>query len=176
MISERYGPNHSAVNSFVEGLSIIPWFTALGEPTAEDSVLVRVGLDDVLEIHPNQDHMWGNVLHDNELPIDRLILDSCRLGADNALQSAVHITGDPVDDFYVGLVQNHPGYYRDSHMYVYELVHLPERLVLYAAREMLVADLAPELHFFTDLMPWFGRGHWPLGWQGNWPNGKLIVW
>lgn len=29
--------------------------------------------------------------------------------------------------------------------------------------------------FFTDLMKWYVRGHFPCGWEGEYPLGKLIV-
>ena len=29
--------------------------------------------------------------------------------------------------------------------------------------------------FFLSLMEWYKRGHWPCGWEGTYPDGKLIV-
>ncbi len=170
-----YGPNHDAVALFVDELSRIPWCSALGAPTESDDLLVRFGLEDVLALHARPYQLWGDLLLTHEEPIDRLILSSGRLGADDALQPSVRITGETVSDFFVDLAQDYPGYYKDSYSYAYELVDPPVRLVLYAAREVLVADLA-DFHFFRDLMPWFKRGHWPIGWQGKWPEGKLILW
>ena len=169
------GNNHDAVASFVEELSRIPWYSALGEPTDSDELLVRVSLDDVLALHPHPDQLWGDLLVTHEAPVDRLILSSGRLGADDALQTSVRINGDSVSDFFVSLDQAYPDYYKDSYQYAYELIDLPVRLVRYAAREILISDLA-DMHFFRDLMPWFKRGHWPMGWQGQWPDGKLILW
>ncbi|HEU4835047.1 MAG TPA: hypothetical protein VFS90_11550 [Pyrinomonadaceae bacterium] len=171
-----YGPNQERVEEFLDQLSRIPWFTAVGMPTDHDGQLIRVRLEDVLALHPRPYQLWGNLLLAHEEPVDRLILDSARLGADNALQTSVQIRGDTVDDFFVRLAQDYPGYYKNTHSYAHELIALPTRLVLYAARETLIADLAPELSFFHDLMPWFARGHWPIGWQGNWPDGSLILW
>jgi hypothetical protein len=170
-----YGPNHDAVASFIEQLPRIPWCAALGEPTDSDDLLVRVGLEDVLALHPSSYQLWGDLLLTHEASIDRLILSSGRLGADDALQSSVRIAGDSIDDFFVNLAQTFPDYYKDSHSYAHELIDPPVRLVRYAAREILVSDLA-DMHFFRDLMPWFKRGHWPIGWQGHWPDGKLILW
>jgi len=84
--------------------------------------------------------------------------------------------GGAVDDFLVGLTREYPGYYKDTYLYIHDLVVLPDRLVRYAARELLVADIAPDLMFFGGLMSWLHRGHWPLGWQGNWPSGRLMLW
>lgn len=170
-----YGPNHAAVASFVEELPSIPWCSALGEPTESDELLVRVGLEDVLALDPHPYQLWGDLLVAHEAGVDHLILSSGRLAADDALQSSVRITGDSIDDFFVNLAQTFPGYYKDSFQYRYELIKPPVRLVLYAAREILISDLA-DVHFFRDFMPWFKRGHWPVGWQGHWPDGKLILW
>jgi hypothetical protein len=170
-----YGLNHDAVAAFVEELSCIPWCSAIGEPTELDEQLARVSLEDVLALHPDTYQLWGDLLFAHESPVDRLIFSSARLGADDALQSSVRISGDSVDDFLVRLMQIFPGYYKDSYCYAFELIDPPVRLVRYAAREVLVSDLS-DLHFFRDLMPWFKRGHWPIGWQGQWPDGKLILW
>jgi hypothetical protein len=29
--------------------------------------------------------------------------------------------------------------------------------------------------FFLNLMEWYRLGHWPCGWEGKYPEGKLIV-
>ena len=29
--------------------------------------------------------------------------------------------------------------------------------------------------FYVGLMNWYRRGHWPCGWEGNYPDGRLIV-
>ena len=62
----------------------------------------------------------------------------------------MRITGDSVDDFFVNLAQTFPGYYKDSCQYAYELINPPVRLVLYAAREILVSDLTKCISFVTS--------------------------
>ena len=29
--------------------------------------------------------------------------------------------------------------------------------------------------FYIHLMEWYRKGHWPCGWEGEYPDGKLIV-
>lgn len=29
--------------------------------------------------------------------------------------------------------------------------------------------------FFLDLFPFYEAGHFPCGWRGNWPDGKLVI-
>lgn len=35
--------------------------------------------------------------------------------------------------------------------------------------------LAGEPGFFTSLLPWYDRGRWPIGWDGEYPAGRLRV-
>lgn len=35
--------------------------------------------------------------------------------------------------------------------------------------------LAGEPGFFTSLLPWYNRGRWPIGWEGEYPAGRLRV-
>src|SRR5262245_36032940 len=74
------------------------------------------------------------------------------------------------------LNEQYPGYYGESCLYAHELVDPPIRLLWGAVDEIMVADLEPSLTFFGSLFPWLRRGHWPCGWEGEWPQGKLILW
>src|SRR5688500_8655387 len=130
---ENYGPNHEAVSRFIAELPEYPWFAALGQPTADDASLIRVGLEDLIRLRRAPYRRWARLLPEQEYPIDRLILDNSRLGADDAVQRNARITGRSVQDFYESLAVEYPDYYR-NHTFVWELIHLPQRLVLYAAR------------------------------------------
>ena len=43
-----------------------------------------------------------------------------------------------------------------------------------AAAAVEIATSSEET-FFTNLMHWYRLGHWPCGWEGRYPEGKLIV-
>ena len=45
---------------------------------------------------------------------------------------------------------------------------------IYIASEMVVADLT-DVHLLRDMWYWYRAGHWPCGWEGEWPDGRLIV-
>ncbi len=81
-----------------------------------------------------------------------------------------------VDEFYLTVTEQYPGYYGESSCYAHELVDLPIRLVWGAVDEIMVADFEPDLNFFASIVPWLRRGHWPCGRQGESPQGKLILW
>ncbi len=42
-----------------------------------------------------------------------------------------------------------------------------------AAAAVELATDSPD--FFTNLIEWYRLGHWPCGWEGEYPKGKLIV-
>ena len=176
--SSRSGPNHPAVEQFVRSLNGIPWFTRLGDATERDAGLVRVDFDFLVKHHEDPYAPWGQSLIDAESNIERLVFEHRRLGEFNEVQTAVQRRGpDPhVDDFLTGLVDKYPGYYGDTFSYAHELIELPDRLLWGAAHEVMLADVAPNLNSFQSLMPWFRSGHWPCGWEGGWPEGKLVVW
>lgn len=46
-----------------------------------------------------------------------------------------------------------------------------KRDLAWAACELLAG--APG--FFTNLLPWYDRGRWPIGWDGEYPAGRLRV-
>ena len=68
------------------------------------------------------------------------------------------------------------GRHGEDNLYPSELVELPDRLLWGAAHEIMLADVEPKLGFFQSMMPWLRAGYWPCGWEGNWPQGRLILW
>jgi hypothetical protein len=42
------------------------------------------------------------------------------------------------------------------------------------AGELVVAHLT-EVHLLRDMWYWYRQGHWPCGWEGDWPEGRLVV-
>lgn len=177
-LPSRFGSNHAAVGAFLRSLDAIPWFTRVGQPTDQDECLVRVGFEFLADCHEDAYAPWGESLVEAEAKIERLMFDNRRLGEFAEVQQAISQSGpNPyMDEFLTGLVDKYPGYYGETYSYAYELVERPDRLLLGAAHEIIMADVEPNLNFFQSIMPWFRAGHWPCGWKGQWPEGKLIVW
>ncbi len=46
--------------------------------------------------------------------------------------------------------------------------------ILHACLESEYSDIVP-LGFYSNLAQWYLKGHFPCGWQGGYPDGKLIV-
>lgn len=43
---------------------------------------------------------------------------------------------------------------------------------------LLAECIAPEvvdMHYFRDMLGWFKAGHFPCGWEGVWPRGRMRV-
>ncbi len=174
--TEDFGPNTPAVRAFLESLSDVPWFSQVEQPTERDAELVRVGLDFLAGHHGSPYADWGNALVSAENRIERLVFDHRRLGEWNKIREVVDFPTELVDEFYLNLEERHPGYYGDTCLYAHELVDPPLHMLWGAVDEVMLADLDPGLNFFGSQIPWFRRGHWPCGWQGDWPQGKLILW
>jgi len=88
-----YGPNHEAVQLFLDGLPSVRWFSSVGKPASEDATLVRVGLDELLAAHADPYCLWGGLLAEREASIDQTILSAGRLGADIAVQTKAVVQG-----------------------------------------------------------------------------------
>ena len=175
-VSAKFGPNTAAVRAFLESVKDIPWFSQVGQPTDRDGELMRVEFDFLAQHHEAPYAPWGAVLARIESCIERLVFDSQRLGEWGAIRELVKFPTRCVDDFYLALNERYPGYYGESCLYAHELANPPIRLLWGAVDEIMVADLDPSLAFFGSLVPWLRCGHWPCGWQGEWPQGKLILW
>jgi hypothetical protein len=55
------------------------------------------------------------------------------------------------------------------------LVHSMSWDVFGALMENSYLDTHHPAHFFLELLWVYEAGHFPCGWLGNWPSGKLIV-
>jgi hypothetical protein len=175
----RFGQNHERVEAFIRSLLSIEWFSRVGQPTEYDENLRRIDLDFVLANSDEPLKLWGGLLVTAEMAFERAILDNARLSEQSAvLKAAAPEYGVHGDAMLARVVERYPGYYGGTYTYAYELIDTSpvERIVRGAACEIMVADIAPSLDFFQGLMPWIRRGHWPYGWEGEWPQGKLILW
>lgn len=174
----RFGPNHAAVDSFLDELRGFPWYSRLGQPHPEDRRLVRVGFEFVAAGHEDPYAAWGDAMPRAEAEIERLVFDHRRLSEFQAVgaEIASGVYGTLPDELLVDLERRHGDLVDETGLYPSEMIESPVRLLCGAAREAMLADLAPNLAFFRPLMAWFGAGHWPCGWEGEWPAGRLILW
>ena len=176
-VQRDFGPNTPAVLSFLDSIREVPWFSKVGEPTERDAELIRVDFDFLAQHHAAPYAPWGVALVNAEIRIERLVFDHSRLGEWDLVRKEVKFSRSWVEKFYDMLFQRYSGYYGDDTcLYAHEMVEIPFRLLWGAVDEVMLGDLDPNLSFFGSLIPWFRRGHWPCGWQGDWPQGKLVLW
>ena len=174
MGSTLFGPNTTLIDDFRRRLESWPWFTRIETPHPQDDQLVRVPLKFLLDKPTDP---WNGAAGEAEIQIDRRIIDSARVSEQYLVDKAFQA---PWRAFYADKVletlqERYPGYYGDRFRYAEELLDFPERTIRYALFECLVDDIQPRVMFFRDLMPWFEEGYWPCGWQGNFPQGQLIL-
>lgn len=174
MASILYGPNTKLIDDLGRRLELFPWFSRIETPHPDDNRLVRVKLEFLLDqpVDP-----WNGAAAEAENRIDRHIIDSARLSEQYSVQRAFHAPWSVAraDAVLEILLKRYHDYYRDTNMYAHELLDFPERIVRYAFFECLVDDITPKVTFFRDLIPWFEQGYWPCGWQGQFPDGKLVL-
>jgi hypothetical protein len=175
-LDDDFGPNTPAVRAFLESLNNVPWYSRVGQSTERDAELARVGFDFLAGHHESPYAAWGTALPGAETQIERLVFDHRRTGEWDKIREVVDFPTEWMDEFYLTLDELYPGYYGETCLYAHELVDPPLRLLWGAVDEVMLADLDPGLNFFGSLVPWLRHGHWPCGWQGDWPQGRLILW
>lgn len=174
----KYGPRTDQVLEVLGQLESIPWMSRVGLPTDEDAQLVRKDFHYLASIHEHPYEGWAALL-EAENGLARLIAEHARLDVRVNLEAVSHISSywPGSDDFYYDLDEalDHE-YYADTGLYAHELIELPDRLLLGHLTEIAMADLALHQRFFEPLFGWLRRGHWPCGWEGDYPDGKLMLW
>jgi hypothetical protein len=172
-IKEAYGPNSRAVNAAFGALSEASWLEHVGEPWLErvgeypdgDRVVVVRSWDEALTIFDEDPRYNINGLL--QAPCDRVDDVLSRLperrgwweSARNDVKRYIALSGIP--DF---LPQERQDLLFE---HLYEFV------------SMLLVEIiaAPEAGctYFREQLPWFHAGHFPCGWDGDWPNGRMRV-
>lgn len=182
MIARKYGPNHEAVDKFIVNLREVPWFSRVGEPISNAEV-IQVDFDFMvspLKLHTDRYAPWGPSLTRAETRIVRSVLDHRRLDYDMAVSNDVRIRGifyhEDIFNRFFNNRECYPQDLPDPEFYAAEPIAWPDRLLRGAGCEIMLADVDPTLNFFRSLIPWLERGHWPCGWEGDYPDGKLIIW
>ncbi|MDF1740466.1 MAG: hypothetical protein P1U86_15000 [Verrucomicrobiales bacterium] len=166
-----FGTTTQEVWDLIKELEAYPWFSRIEQPHPNDSDLVRGDLEWILD---GQERPWGGAMGIEQGKIDSVILGNQRLSDQSALDREYKCPIDP-SDLLEDLLERYDDYYKETYSYAHELLDLPHAAIRYAVYEKLVSDIAPDLTFFTKLLPYFRDGYWPCGWQGEYPDGKLIV-
>jgi hypothetical protein len=171
-VQEQYGPNSQIVASALMTLDKTQWLQHVGEPWLEhvgepssEVTLVR-SWDQALTIFGN--YPQCNVNGILVAPCSRVDSAFTRFPErdewwQKAREEAKQYTalGGWIPDF---LTQEHQDLVFEN---LYEFVSM-----LLAE---IIASPDAECTYFREQLPWFHAGHFPCGWDGEWPKGRMRV-
>jgi hypothetical protein len=175
---EEYGPNSQAVASALAALDKTQWLERVGEPWLEhvdeplsdNRVTIVRSWGEALTIF-SRDRPYGErqynvngILKAPCLRVDPIFerLPERQDWWQKAREEAKRYT------VLSGIPDSLP---RDQQDLLFEN--------LYEFVSMLLAEIiaSPEAEctYFREQLPWFHAGHFPCGWDGDWPNGRMRV-
>ncbi len=179
---DEYGPNWELVDGYLKEIHKGFLFENLGKTDRADATVQRIW-------------DWGVFQEAMDYSLEDASPDNCRYLAflsqcddahfRNKALAAEHgrtehlknAAGEASEGYACEVGGNEaPGYYRlartvEPDYYWEASVH---HHCIYIACEMVVADLT-DVHLLRDMWYWYRAGHWPCGWEGEWPDGRLIV-
>ena len=164
-MSDEYGPHSQAVVSAFVVLDKIGCFERVGEPIINNDIVIVHSWEEALTIFTEDRYNVNGVL---QAPCDRV---------------------DPIFE----QIPERETWWQKAREDVsdYEALDswLPDTLSqehqdlmfenLYEFVSMLLAEIiaSPEANctYFREQLSWFHAGHFPCGWEGDWPNGRMRV-
>ena len=171
-VQEEYGPNSQAVASALMTLDKTRWLQQVGEPWLEhigeplSTVTLVRSWDEALTI-------FGDDLKYN---LNGVLAAPCAR----------------VDDVFARLPEREDWWQKareEAKRYTALGGWIPDSLSqehqdlvfenLYEFVSMLLAEIIAspdtECTYFREQLPWFHAGHFPCGWDGDWPSGRMRV-
>jgi hypothetical protein len=170
-VDDEYGPNSQAVASAFVALDKARWLEEVGRPwqeryVAPESVTIVRSWDEALTIFDADLRYNANgVLQAPCSRVDPLLERYPELKAwwQKAREEAKRYTA-----FSAWVPAHLPQEQQDL---------LYENLWEYVSMLMIEIIASPdaECTYFREQLPWFHSGHFPCGWEGDWPNGRMRV-
>jgi len=160
-----YGPNSAAVLSAFGVLSDIKWFSRVGQPLEGDAVAVKSWAEAIAP-WPEDSERY---LHSGQLAAPAAL---CREAiADPELREWAELARDDAYEYFNAsafLPKDLSTRQEDViDLYLYDFVG-------WLMAEIVAVPAETSTHFRT-LLAWFQDGRFPCGWQGEWPQGRWIV-
>ncbi len=137
------------VVAFLDSLSTIPWLAHVGEP--------------ILDGHVKQVRTWAEG-RAQQLK-DAWTTASFADGIDSA-----HPAWDAGYDRALRIVSSLP----TNHTFK-DGISVADGVAFDVAAASALAHGRTGDFFLTTIMEWYRRGHWPCGWSGHYPDGRLVV-
>ena len=172
-VNGEYGPNSQMVASALMALGDTRWLERVGEPWVEPAPESQSAMVSVVK-------SWDDALTIfDEFP---------KYNINGVLQAPC----DRVDPIFEGLPDRQAWWEKareDAKQYTALYSWIPDSLTqeqqdllfenLWEYVSMLLAEIiaSPEAEctYFREQLPWFHAGHFPCGWEGDWPNGQMRI-
>jgi len=179
----RYGPNWEEVVEYIEAIPYGFLLNNGGEPNPRDPTVRRVWSLEELERVVHFDTEDGSPDNSAYLRFllntdhQRSVLE--RLASERGLvQHMDNAVSDAGEKYALEREDFAPWFYkwRENLLEMRDEWHRNQ--VQDNAGEIamaMVVGRCPETEVFYEMWYWYRTGHWPCGWEGEWPEGRLIV-
>jgi hypothetical protein len=172
-VHDEYGPNSQAVASALATLDETQWLQRVGEPLPE--LMGKLNGQGVILVKS-----WQEAL--------TIFGEDLRYNANGILAAPCL----PIDDVYDRIPEREHWWQKareEAKQYTVLSGWAPRSLAreqrdlifehLWEYVSMLLAEIiaSPEAEctYFREQLPWFHAGHFPCGWDGEWPAGRMRV-
>lgn len=163
---QEFGPHTAWVRTVVAVLSNTEWLTKVGETIDEPSIVQVHSWDEAFaEFERDASHYdsAGHLLRPVELCQNSVSAGSLHQWWEHAIIFSYdyYTTEGYLPDF----AEDWKTDWLSNYLYQY---------ISSLLAEIVAADTI-ECTYFRELLPWFYSGHFPCGWIGSWPQGRLRV-
>lgn len=164
-VTDEYGPHSQAVVSAFAVLNKTEWLQRVGEPVDNSGIALVRTWEEALTIFGE-----GPLYNANGVlqgPCDRVDPIFPQVPEREAWWQRARTDINPYIVLY-GWPDTLPEEHQDlMHENLYEFVSM-----LLAE---IIASPEAECTYFREQLSWFHAGHFPCGWEGDWPNGRMRV-
>jgi len=183
-LEQRYGPNWKMVQEYVEQVPCGFLFKSLGRPNEADAKVCRLRNWPTARRVSHYDLWEGSPENSDYLrflaTVDRAAARNSNVARENSLSYQAEQASDDAAEAYAEADDAEPDADFEAFLDEEEDGPFDQRQsslmdhCRYIAAELAVAPFT-DIHLLRDMWYWYQRGHWPCGWEGDWPEGRLIV-
>jgi hypothetical protein len=165
-ITDQYGPRSHQVWSAIEVICDTRWFKHVGEAAVRTDVAVVTSWSEAMEIvrdgqkYDEQGHLREPVA---------IVWPTTRIPRYSAWWEAAREAALRNENF-AGFIPKTLD--EDVRDWMWEHLYTFVSLVL---AEVIASDELAST-YFREQLEWYVAGHFPCGWEGEWPKGRMRVW
>jgi hypothetical protein len=156
----------------IERLKRVPWFAHIGEPAVAKEIRRAVDLRVAKKLCFSR--RWDNAITDSGNQLSVFLSKYYRDRYDKKWSEIVHTCIPLLMPIIESAIEHGREKLELGAVQVKVLSMTLRRQFIGACHEIEYADMMQDL-LCLQLVPWYELGHWPCGYQGEWPNGMLVV-